>query len=56
MTIDESESTELPSEIIDCSNAFLTSHQQNSVSISVKHLTSIGKIGDFSKGILLYCD
>jgi len=51
MTIDESgESKELPTEIIDCSNFFLTSHQQSSVASSVKYLTSIGKIGDTSKG------
>ena len=50
MTVDTTgESAQVPNEIIDCSNAFLTSHQ-SSVAASVKYLTTIGKEENVANG------
>ena len=54
LTIDTTgESAQVPNEIIDCSNAFLTSHQ-SSVAASVKYLTSIGKEENIANGRMYF--
>ena len=46
------ESAQVPNEIVDCSNEFLTSHQ-SSVASSVRYLTTIGKEGNAAEGMVV---